>query len=117
MEQVYFAERPNAWGILEAIEHYDFFHLYQNVRVMVKRIPICTDLDRTLLPSDSQPEQPGAREIFANLVSRPEVTLAYVSGRHCEWVVEAIGDYGLPAPDLGDRRRQNHDQSSEHGRM
>lgn len=27
MEQVYFAERPNAWGILEAIDHYDFFHL------------------------------------------------------------------------------------------
>ncbi len=27
MEQVYFAERPNAWGILEAIEHYDFFNL------------------------------------------------------------------------------------------
>ncbi|MCQ8118803.1 HAD family hydrolase [Methylomonas rosea] len=27
MEQVYFAEQSNAWGILEAIEHYDFFHL------------------------------------------------------------------------------------------
>ncbi|OAI11677.1 MULTISPECIES: HAD family hydrolase [Methylomonas] len=27
MEQVYFAEHSNAWGILEAIEHYDFFHL------------------------------------------------------------------------------------------
>lgn len=27
MERVYFAERPNAWGILEAIEHYDFFNL------------------------------------------------------------------------------------------
>ncbi|PPD03814.1 MAG: HAD family hydrolase [Methylobacter sp.] len=27
MEQVYFAEQPNSWGILEAIEYYDFFHL------------------------------------------------------------------------------------------
>ncbi|MDD2759218.1 MAG: HAD family hydrolase [Methylomonas sp.] len=27
MERVYFAERPNAWGILEAIDHYDFFNL------------------------------------------------------------------------------------------
>ncbi|WP_415880074.1 HAD family hydrolase [Methylomonas sp. TEB] len=27
VEQVYFAERSNAWGILEAIEHYDFFNL------------------------------------------------------------------------------------------
>lgn len=26
-EHVYFAERPHAWGILEAIEHYDFFNL------------------------------------------------------------------------------------------
>lgn len=26
-EHVYFAERPYAWGILEAIEHYDFFNL------------------------------------------------------------------------------------------
>ena len=27
MEQVYFAERPHAWGILEAVDHYDFFNL------------------------------------------------------------------------------------------
>ncbi|MGR8934964.1 MAG: HAD-IIB family hydrolase [Gammaproteobacteria bacterium] len=27
MEHVYFAARPFAWGILEAIEHYDFFNL------------------------------------------------------------------------------------------
>ncbi len=26
-EQVYFAERPHAWGILEAVEHYDFLNL------------------------------------------------------------------------------------------
>jgi len=25
LERVYFAERPFAFGILEAIEHYDFF--------------------------------------------------------------------------------------------
>jgi sucrose-phosphate synthase len=27
MERIYFADRPYAWGILEAIEHYDFFNL------------------------------------------------------------------------------------------
>jgi sucrose-phosphate synthase len=27
MEHVYFAERPYAWGILEALEHYDFLNL------------------------------------------------------------------------------------------
>ncbi|MDD2738400.1 MAG: HAD family hydrolase, partial [Methylomonas lenta] len=26
-EHVYFAERSHAWGILEAIDHYDFFNL------------------------------------------------------------------------------------------
>ncbi|MGR8978720.1 MAG: HAD-IIB family hydrolase [Gammaproteobacteria bacterium] len=27
MEHVYFAEQPYAWGIMEAVEHYDFFNL------------------------------------------------------------------------------------------
>jgi sucrose-phosphate synthase len=26
-EHVYFAERPHAWGIMEALEHYEFFNL------------------------------------------------------------------------------------------
>lgn len=71
---------------------------------MLKRILICTDLDRTLLPNGIQPESPGAREAFARLVSRPDVTLAYVSGRHRELVEEAIGEYDLPIPDwvIGD---------------
>ncbi len=71
---------------------------------MAKRILICTDLDRTLLPNGSQPESLGAREVFTRLVSRPEVTLAYVSGRHRELVEEAIREYVLPVPDwvIGD---------------
>lgn len=71
---------------------------------MSKRILICTDLDRTLLPNGSQPESPGAREYFSRLVSRSEVTLAYVSGRHRELVEEAIREYRLPMPDwvIGD---------------
>lgn len=71
---------------------------------MLTRILICTDLDRTLLPNGSQPESPGARDIFGRLVARPEVTLAYVSGRHRELVEEAIREYDLPIPDwvIGD---------------
>ncbi|MBD9356906.1 HAD-IIB family hydrolase [Methylomonas albis] len=71
---------------------------------MLTRILICTDLDRTLLPNGRQPESPGARDIFRRLVARPEVTLAYVSGRHRELVAEAIHEYDLPAPDwvIGD---------------
>ncbi|MDX8127333.1 HAD-IIB family hydrolase [Methylomonas sp. OY6] len=71
---------------------------------MQTRILICTDLDRTLLPNGSQPESPGARDIFRRLVARPEVTLAYVSGRHRELVEEAMLEYDLPLPDwiIGD---------------
>jgi HAD superfamily hydrolase (TIGR01484 family) len=71
---------------------------------MPKHILICTDLDCTLLPNGKQPEAPEARATFARLVSRPEVTLAYVSGRHRELVEDAIREYQLPLPDwvIGD---------------
>jgi sucrose-6F-phosphate phosphohydrolase len=63
-------------------------------------ILICTDLDRTLLPNGNQPESRGARERFARLVARPNVALAYVSGRHRELVMEAIAEYRIPLPDF-----------------
>lgn len=64
-----------------------------------KKLFICTDLDRTLLPNGTQPESPEARARFTQLVSRPEVTLAYVSGRNLPLVQEAIAEYQLPIPD------------------
>lgn len=71
---------------------------------MSQRILICTDLDRTLLPNGRQPESPRARDYFGRLTARPEVTLAYVSGRHRELVEDAIREYELPLPDwvIGD---------------
>ncbi|MDX2255872.1 MAG: HAD-IIB family hydrolase [Pseudanabaenaceae cyanobacterium bins.39] len=65
----------------------------------MQKLFICTDLDRTLLPNGAQPESPEAREKFTQLVSRPEVTLAYVSGRNLALVQEAIASYQLPMPD------------------
>lgn len=67
---------------------------------MADRLLICSDLDRTLIPNGSATESPGARDAFAILASRPEVTLAYVSGRHKELVEEAIERYRLPVPDF-----------------
>ena len=64
------------------------------------RILICTDLDRTLLPNGSQPESPTARPRFAMLAARPEVSIAYVTGRHRELVREAIEEYAIPIPDF-----------------
>jgi sucrose-6F-phosphate phosphohydrolase len=61
---------------------------------------LCTDLDRTLLPNGDQPESPEAREYFRRLVTRSEVTLAYVTGRHQQLVEQAIRDYQLPEPNF-----------------
>jgi sucrose-6-phosphatase len=68
------------------------------------RILICTDLDRTLLPNGNAAESPEARPRFRRLAARPEVSLAYVTGRHRELVLEAMGEYGIPIPDyvIGD---------------
>jgi len=60
---------------------------------------ICTDLDRTLIPNDVHPESPGAMDMFRELVSRPNVSLAFVTGRHRALIEEAIEQYRLPQPD------------------
>ena len=61
-------------------------------------ILLATDLDRTLLPNGTHPESPLARTRFRQFVSRPEVTLVYVTGRDRELVIEAIAEYDLPQP-------------------
>jgi len=67
---------------------------------MTEHILICTDLDRTLLPNGSAPESAQARLLFTALVARPEITLAYVSGRHKALIEEAIAEFALPTPDF-----------------
>jgi sucrose-6F-phosphate phosphohydrolase len=62
-------------------------------------ILLCSDLDRTLLPNGPQPESPQVRALLRSVAERPEVKLAYVSGRHRELLREAIDSYRLPEPD------------------
>ena len=66
----------------------------------MRRLLICTDLDRTLLPNGPQAESPGARALFARLAARDEVTLVYVTGRSRKLVEKVIGLYRLPMPDF-----------------
>lgn len=66
----------------------------------MKRLLICTDLDRTLIPNGAQTESPEARVRFARLASRPEVRLAYVTGRHRALIQQAIEEFDLPCPDF-----------------
>ena len=61
---------------------------------------VCTDLDRTLIPNGPQSESQEARTRFTRFVAHPEITLAYVSGRHRALVEQAIGNYRLPVPDF-----------------
>ncbi len=65
-----------------------------------RRFLLATDLDRTLIPNGPQSESAGAREAFSQLASRPEITVAYVSGRHQALVDSAIVSYVLPVPDF-----------------
>ena len=67
---------------------------------MIQPLLICTDLDRTLIPNGEQPESPEARPLFRQLVSNPQITLAYVTGRDKMLVQEAIAEYELPVPNF-----------------
>lgn len=65
---------------------------------MPESILLATDLDRTLLPNGDHPESPLARSRFRQFVTRPEVKLVYVTGRHRELVIAAMAEYDLPQP-------------------
>jgi HAD superfamily hydrolase (TIGR01484 family) len=67
---------------------------------MHERLLVCTDLDRTLLPNGPESESPDARARFSRLAAHPQVTLAYVSGRHRALVEQAMFNYLLPLPDF-----------------
>lgn len=71
---------------------------------MPRPLLLCTDLDRTLIPNGREPESPAARPRFRQFVAAPDVTLAYVTGRHHALVEQAIAEHNLPWPDyvIGD---------------
>lgn len=71
---------------------------------MRDKILLCSDLDRTILPNGPHPESPRARPFLNAIAGRPELTLAYVSGRDKRLLLEAISSYDIPVPDyaIGD---------------
>ena len=66
---------------------------------MKNNILLCSDMDRTILPNGDQEESPGVRSILRLLIERPEIQLAYVSGRDKHLIQKAISEYDLPLPD------------------
>ncbi len=66
----------------------------------MRRLLLCTDLDRTLIANGAQPDAKGALALFRQLVRRDDVTLVYVSGRHRALIEQAICQFDLPVPDF-----------------
>lgn len=63
-----------------------------------RRILLCSDMDRTLLPNGPWPESPEARPLLRRLAERSEVELVYVTGRDKGLILDAIREYELPLP-------------------
>jgi len=66
----------------------------------MRRLLLCTDLDRTLIANGAQPDSKGALALFRQLVRRDDVTLVFVSGRHLALIEQAIDEFDLPVPDF-----------------
>ena len=67
---------------------------------MSSRALLCSDLDRTIIPNGKQVESPSARPLLRKLTTRPELVLAYVSGRHEALLRQAVSEYAIPVPDF-----------------
>ena len=72
--------------------------------VRLKKILICSDLDRTLIPNGCQEESAHARAAFRQLAEHSNISLTYVSGRGKKLILDAIEEFYLPEPDyaIGD---------------
>lgn len=66
----------------------------------MKKILLCSDLDRTLIPNGKQPESAQARPLLSKLAEHRQLRLAYVSGRDNKLIRQAINDYDLPVPEF-----------------
>lgn len=66
----------------------------------MKRLLLCTDLDRTLIPNGALPVCQTALPMFRRLADCKEIALVYVTGRHLALIGQAISEYNLPLPDF-----------------
>ena len=71
---------------------------YLESTIMNNNILLCSDMDRTILPNGDQEESSQVRSVLRLLVERPEIHLAYVSGRDKQLIQKAIEKYDLPLP-------------------
>ncbi|MCF7812496.1 HAD family hydrolase [Candidatus Gracilibacteria bacterium] len=67
---------------------------------MTQKLLLACDMDRTVLPNGQQPISPQALARFRAFTERPEVTLAYLTGRDLGLIRKGIQEYKIPLPDL-----------------
>ena len=60
---------------------------------------LATDLDGTLIPLPDREDNRRDLDVLKDELSRHQVTLAYVTGRHLESAVEAMHQHELPEPE------------------
>jgi hypothetical protein len=70
----------------------------------LRKILICSDLDRTIIPNGYQKESAHCRPVLRWLAAHSNIHLAYVSGRNRKLILDAIEEFHLPNPDyaIGD---------------
>ena len=61
---------------------------------------LATDLDRTLLPNGSWPDDPGAIDLFNELTRKNDVLVVYVTGRNLDLTERAIREFGVRYPEV-----------------
>ncbi len=83
---------------------------------MTQPLLLCCDLDRTLIPNGVQTLSDGAMDALHRVAARPEVTLAFVTGRSRALVERAILKWRLPVPDIvaGDVGTSIYDVGPDH---
>ena len=59
---------------------------------------LITDLDGTLIPIDSDPDQCNALSVLKKLIEENKTPLVYATGRHFQSVRDAIKRFSLPQP-------------------
>ena len=66
----------------------------------ITRSLLASDLDGTLIPLERDAQRLGeVAQLVAALRERPELQLAYVTGRHLSLAEQGIAEVGLPTPD------------------
>lgn len=70
----------------------------------LRKILLCSDLDRTIIPNGYEKESALARPVLRRLAENANIYLAYVSGRDRKLILDAIEEFYLPQPDyaIGD---------------